>query len=597
MKTYNVVVSVIILLFSNFTFSQTTVNSFQKISATQGSFTGTLDDDDRFGVASPCIGDLDNDGVNDIVVGAMLDDDGGTDKGALWILFLNPNGTVKSHQKISDTQGGLTVSLPQGSLFGYSVDTIGDVNSDGVVDLAVGAQYDNDGGYWHGAIWILFMNSNGTVNGQQKISDTQGGFTANFSTSCTFGSSVAPIGDFNGDNIPDLAVGMRRDSDGGTRRGAVFIICLNANGTVNSYHKISDTQGNFTGILGNEDFFGCSVSSLGDMDGNGINDLCVGAFGDNDGGGNCGCVWNLFLEANGEVKNHQKISATQGGFTDTLDINDRFGEVLDCIGDYNNDGVTDLLVGAPYDDDGGVDRGAAWLIYLNANGTVNDLQKISSTQGGFNGTLDDEDLFGHATANLSDINGDGKDELISGAPWDDDGGTDRGAVWILFMESTTITPQTVSGIITYDNSFSTPLANVQLYLLDSVNQIIDSTISDINGEYAFLNVLPGTYTINSYSDHIWGGGNATDALAIMKHFVGTQFLYGLRLLAGDCDASNYINSMDGLYVAQRFVLLINSFPAGDWVFETPTILVDGTTTIIQDFMGLCVGDTDGSYIP
>jgi hypothetical protein len=61
------------------------------------------------------LGDLDGDGVGDLAVGADLDDDGGLDRGAVWILFLNPNGTVKSHQKISDTQGGFTGTLDEGS--------------------------------------------------------------------------------------------------------------------------------------------------------------------------------------------------------------------------------------------------------------------------------------------------------------------------------------------------------------------------------------------------------------------------------------------------------------------------------------------------
>ncbi|MCD4681291.1 MAG: hypothetical protein K8S00_12975, partial [Bacteroidales bacterium] len=438
MKTNNILALVVLLLFINISFSQTLVNSFQKISATEGLFTGTLNDNDFFGRASTCIGDLDGDGVNDVAIGAPNDDDGGTNKGAVWILFLNSDGTVKSHQKISDTQGGLTVSLGAGGVFGSDVDTVGDLNGDGVVDLAIGAQYDNDGGNWHGAIWILFMNPDGTVNNQQKISNTQGGFTANFGATCTFGSGIDPIGDFNGDNIPDLVVGMRRDNDGGTRRGAVFIICLNQNGTVNSYHKISDTQGNFTGTLNNEDFFGCSVASLGDLDGDTIVDIAVGAFGDDDGGSDHGCVWILFLNANGQVKSHQKISSTQGGISGLLDNNDRFAHAMNPLGDFDDDGVNDLIVGAINDDDGGLNRGAAYLIYLNQNGTVKDLDKISNTQGGFNSILDDDDIFGQSVANIGDFNGGGTDDLIVGAALDDDGGLNKGAVYILFMDSTIV---------------------------------------------------------------------------------------------------------------------------------------------------------------
>ncbi|EOD13154.1 hypothetical protein EMIHUDRAFT_212898 [Emiliania huxleyi CCMP1516] len=84
----------------------------QKISSTQGGFAGVLDDGDWFGHSVAFISDLDGDGVSDLAVGAIFDDDGGPDRGAVYILFLNTDGTVKSHTKISDTQGGFTGGLP-----------------------------------------------------------------------------------------------------------------------------------------------------------------------------------------------------------------------------------------------------------------------------------------------------------------------------------------------------------------------------------------------------------------------------------------------------------------------------------------------------
>lgn len=598
MKTRNNLLCLMLCMFPFVIFSQPSVHYFQKISETEGNFTSTLDNNDDFGRAVACIGDLDNDGVNDIVVGAHRDDDGGNDKGALYVLFLNNDGTVKSHQKISEIYGGLNTTLWLEGVFGCEVDTVGDIDSDGVVDLVVGNAYDDEGGPWHGAVYILFMNTDGTVKNHQKISDYQGGFNATFNGSIVFGCSVAALGDYDGDNIPDILVGARRDNDGGTQRGAVFIINLNTNGTVKSYHKISDTQGNFTGTLGNEDHLGSSVVSLGDIDGDNISDIAVGAFLDDDGGSDRGAVWILFLNSNGTVKAYQKISSTQGGFNGKLDNNDRWGASCNSMGDFNNDGVTDLMVGSSFDDDGGTDRGAVWLIYLNSNGTVNDIFKISDTQGNFNGLLDNGDNFGYNISLIGDLNDGGVNDILVGAPLDDDGGSDKGAAYILFMDdSVTIGPQTVTGIITYDNDFSTPLANVMVSLLDTNNQVIDTTFTDANGEYAFLNVMPGTYSLYSSYNYPWGGGNATDAMLILHHFVGIQYLYGLRKLAGDCDASGYVNSIDALYVAQRFVLMINSFPAGDWVFETPVVIVDGNGTVIQDYMGLCVGDTNGSYIP
>ena len=139
------------------------------------------------------------------------------------------------------------------------------------------------------------------VKSHQKISDTAGNFFAAFTSSDWFGSSVAAIGDLDGDGIPDLAVGVPRDDDGGTDRGAVYVLFMNANGTVKSHAKISDTAGDFTAVLDNSDWFGSSVASLGDLDGNGVPDLAVGAYLDDDGGTDRGAVYTLFFELNMQV--------------------------------------------------------------------------------------------------------------------------------------------------------------------------------------------------------------------------------------------------------------------------------------------------------
>ena len=183
---------------------------------------------DNFGRALANLGDLDSDGVSDLAVGAFLDNDGGTGRGAVWILFMNTDGTVKSEQKISDTAGGFNGILDNGDNFGESVASLGDLDNDGVSDLAVGAILDDDGGIDRGAVWILFMNTDGTVKSEQKISDTAGGFNGILDNSDTFGASVAGMGDLDGDGVTDLAVGADGDDDGDHDFGSVWILFLNA---------------------------------------------------------------------------------------------------------------------------------------------------------------------------------------------------------------------------------------------------------------------------------------------------------------------------------------------------------------------------------
>lgn len=416
--------------------AQTTISSFSKISSTSGNLTSIINDSDQFGVAVDSLGDLNNDGVNDIVIGANRDDDGGIDKGAVYILFLNEDGTVQSEQKISDTQGDFTGVLNTQDVFGTAVASIGDLNNDGINDIAVGAEYDGDGGYWSGAVWILFLNTDGTVQSHNKINETDLG--VDIPGSPTFGSSIANIGDINGDGIVDLAVGSRRDEDGGSRRGAVWILFLDEDGTVQSHQKISHTQGYLDYDIDYEDYFGCDVKNIGDLNADGINDIAVGSYKDDDGETNNGAVYIIFLHSDGTVLDRQKISSTEGGFNGELSNGAYFGISVSPAGDLDGDCIMDLIVGAAKQETINGDSGAAFIVYLNEDGTVKNEQEISPGLMGFNTNLTSGDLFGRSVAFIGEL-GDVK-TLIIGASKDDDGGTDRGATWTLKLKGTIDAP-------------------------------------------------------------------------------------------------------------------------------------------------------------
>jgi hypothetical protein len=414
------------------------VLAHQKVSATHGGFTGTLGVLDYFGGATASIGDLDGDGTADLAVGAPVDDDGGTDRGAVWVLFMHPNGTVRAHQKISSLKGGFTGTLTNADTFGSAIASLGDLDGDGVADLAVGAPGDDDSasgiGNAEGAVWILFLNTNGTVKAHQKISAIEGGFLGPLDSADVFGASVAAMGDLDGDGLPELTAGAIGDDDGVGEAGAVWVLFLNANGTVRAHRKISNTEGGFTGTLGSLVHFGGAVTSVGDLDGDAVPELAVGAYNDDGLGWSRGAVWVLFMNANGTVRTHQKISDSDGSFTGILDNGDYFGYALTALGDLDGDGTSDLAVGAVNDDDGGTASGAVWVLFLDPLGRVRFHQKISATEGGFTGGLVHDDYFGWSMAALGDLDGDGVTELAVGAPGDDDGAGDAGAVWVLFLD-------------------------------------------------------------------------------------------------------------------------------------------------------------------
>ncbi|MCX6272279.1 MAG: hypothetical protein NTU44_13895 [Bacteroidetes bacterium] len=155
---------------------------------------------------------------------------------------------------------------------------------------------------------------------------------------------------------------------------------------------------------------------------------------------------------------------------------------------------------------------------------------------------------------------------------------------------------TLQGVITYDNTMSTPLSMVTVQLKQTGTTMY-STTTDLTGNYQFTGVAPGDYQLRCISSTPWGGVNSADALLDLKHFVGIIHLEGLRLIAGNVDNSTYINSIDALMIAKRFTGIISSFPAGDWAFTSYTLNLPYGGMITQDIKGLCYGEVNGSYLP
>jgi hypothetical protein len=466
-----------------------TVASAPKISATRGGFTGVLDSFDRFGTAVAWLGDVDGDGIPDLAVGAPGDDDHDPARGAVWILFLKADATVKAHQKISGTQGGLVVLRPPDQWFGSALASLGDLDGNGVEDLAVGFSEAHAVAEKSGAVEVLLLTRAGTVLAQQEIADAIAGESIRHGDG--LGASPTAIGDLDGDGIGEIAVGAPYTDGLGSDRGAVWIFFADGEGGFRARTKIGDRTGGFRGLLDDGDAFGTAVASVGDLDGDGIDDIAVGAPMDDDGGTDRGAVWILFLDARGNVRRHQKISDTAGGFPGGLRNFEWFGYSIAPLGDLDGDGVTDLAIGAVNDFDGGTgNRGAVWILFLRRDGRVKAHQKISVTEGNFTGAVDQADDFGRSLANVGDLDGDGVPELAVGANRDDDGGADRGAVWLLFLTSagTVRSYQKISqleggfnGVLDDDDYFGWSVAGVGDFDLDGIPDLAVGAMNDDDG--------------------------------------------------------------------------------------------------------------------
>src|SRR5262245_37359441 len=308
------------------------VKEWRKISDLAGNFAGRLDRGDQFGRAAASLGDLDGDGMLDLAVSANYDDDGGANRGAVYILFLAPDFTVRSSQKISDLEGGFPAPLNNHDEFGRSITNLGDLDGDGVNDLLVGTPENDEGGTNTGALHVLFLNPDGTVRDYRRIGKKSAGLA--IKPTDWFGFCSANLGDFDGDGVVDVAVGAVLDDDGGVNQGSVWILCLNSDGSVKEKHEIDELEGGFTAEMDDIDQFGTSVANMGDLDGDGVTDIAVGAVKDDDGGtpgfadADVGAVYVLFLNADATVKSWAKISDVVGDLPYPLDQWDWFGSAV-----------------------------------------------------------------------------------------------------------------------------------------------------------------------------------------------------------------------------------------------------------------------------
>ena len=406
--------------------SDGTVSSAQKISNSEGELPFALGQDDRFGCSVSSIGDLDADGVNDLAVGAWGDDDGNTKAGAVHVLFMQASGVVRDSQKLSNSGGDFPYTLAENEYFGSALAWLGDMNGDGVNDLAVGAYgCDND----RGAVYLLCMRSDGTVDSSVKIANGAGGIPFGaLAVNDYFGASIAWMGDLNGDGFGDLAVGASGSED---YAGQVYILFMTSDMAVLSFEKISNSDSSLPFMLTPGDRFGASVASSLGFDSTW--DLAVGARADSDGGvEGSGAVYLLSLNSNGTIAVVSKLSNSHGSLPFSLDVDDFFGQSVAFVGDINGDGLLDLAVGAFGDNDGGYSGrpGAVYWLFMDGDGQVSGAQKLSNDEGNLPFAIQDDDWFGSSVAAF-EIDGGSGTGLVVGAYTDDDGAYNAGAVYLL----------------------------------------------------------------------------------------------------------------------------------------------------------------------
>jgi hypothetical protein len=397
---------------------------------TNGFVLNGIDLDDRSGTSVSGAGDVNDDGIDDLIIGAPGAAPGVNNTGASYVVFggagVSAGGSVDL-SSLDGTDGFVLIGVDGGDSLGISVSAAGDVNADGSDDLIVGAtRAGSNGG---GASYVVFGGAEVGADGSVDLSSLDGtnGFVLPAIGSADYsGFSVSGAGDVNGDGIDDVLIGaFLRDANQIHHSGESYLVFgepgVGAGGSVD-LSSLDGTNGFVLRGLGNGDYTGFSVSGAGDVNGDGTDDLIIGAHHADGDSLQSGKTYVVFGGAGVGSDGRMRLNTLDGtnGFVLLGTENfDRSGISVSAAGDMNGDGIDDLIIGAYHaTPDDQLYAGKSYVVFggpeAGGDGNVR-LSSLDGTNGlVLNGIVFD-DHSGISVSAAGDVNADGSDDVIVGA--------------------------------------------------------------------------------------------------------------------------------------------------------------------------------------
>ncbi|MEH2245130.1 beta strand repeat-containing protein [Nostoc sp.] len=378
-------------------------------------------------------GDINNDGIDDLIIEAPYASPSGNDRaGRSYVVFGGANVGSSGIFNLSDLNGtnGFAINGIAGNDYsGRSVSYGGDINNDGVDDLIIGAPFASRNSIGqNGESYVVFGGTNVGSSGSLNLSNLNGtnGFTiTGIGQTDTIGWSVSNAGDINNDGVDDLIIGGY---------GKSYVVFGKTNVGSGGTLKPSSLDGSngFT-ITSIGDFDSWSVSNAGDINSDGVDDLIIGAYrASPNGKENAGQSYVVFGGTNvgsGGILNVSSLNGTNGFAINGIAAGNESGWSVSNGGDINNDGIDDLIIGADRAPANGVfQAGQTYVVFGGTNvgsGGALNLSDLNGTNGFAINGITENSFSSSSISNAGDVNADGIDDLIIGAP-------DSGQTYVVF---------------------------------------------------------------------------------------------------------------------------------------------------------------------
>ena len=419
-------------------------------------------DNDYSGWSVSSAGDINGDGIDDLLTGAKdayAYASGNYYAGATYVIF-GKNGATRSDIDLSnlDSYDGFKIEGAYYSDYsGWSVSSAGDINGDGIDDLLIGAPYAytsyyydpysySSYYYYYGATYVIFGKSGATRSDIDLSNlDSYDGFKIEGAYNYDYaGWSVSSAGDINGDGIGDLLIGAPSAyayASSSDDAGSTYVIFGKSGATRSDISLSALAAADGFKIEGayDSDYSGWSVSSAGDVNGDGIDDMLIGAkYADPSSRDNAGSSY-VILGKSGATRADIDLSAlapTDGFRIDGAAGDDNLGNSVSGAGDINGDGIDDMLIGAYNADPSSRNSAGSSYFILGKSGSTRsdiDLSALAATDGFRIDGATDGDNSGKSVSSAGDVNGDGIDDMLIGADNADPSSRDNaGSAYVIF---------------------------------------------------------------------------------------------------------------------------------------------------------------------